>query len=451
MRLKITKNKFGELSGSPIFEDGKVIFPSFTNPEIAQEGEEWEVELIKLIPLNKVDKKGQPMFKGIFVLKNKIYSHPNSLATALFGESNKVFLFDEENKIFNLKCGEHFEQFPARLVSRRFETFYGEVWERLEFEPDVKNGKVDFPARRQIINRFSPPFNNLPIDTPQEIIQKALENYNVILEKENSIKQKYAYRNNYINNNPFPKNYKLLLATGNYEIIKLNEGNPLSPLNGHEYDVFRIGDCKFIPHIKFIDEEWLELDDPPFSVDGDKDTIWRVMDYIVAPDFVGGKHGFFFKLFGIEEPDFNGILQARFLYAETVKSSFAYETLRSQGDETTHHTDYDEAIKGALEFQVPEDIKEVIIDNELFTIHYVPTIIRGLFEEADFEEGVGAKDATWYFNSHTFAGVFLYYETKTNFKLEVCERFAKEVKTGFTAQTNLPSSVRLINKLNKSK
>jgi hypothetical protein len=69
MKLKIIKNKFGELAGSPIFEEGKVIFPTFTNPDVAREDEEWEVELIRLIPLNKVDKKGQPMFKGIFVLK----------------------------------------------------------------------------------------------------------------------------------------------------------------------------------------------------------------------------------------------------------------------------------------------------------------------------------------------------------------------------------------------
>ena len=68
MRLKVTKNKFGELSSSPIFEDGKVIFPSFANPHLAKEGEVWEAELLKLVPLNKVDKKGQPMFKGIFRL-----------------------------------------------------------------------------------------------------------------------------------------------------------------------------------------------------------------------------------------------------------------------------------------------------------------------------------------------------------------------------------------------
>lgn len=74
MEMKIKKDKFGELSSDPIFEEGKVIFPSFTNPELAREGETWDVELIKEIPLNKVDKKGQPMFKGIFRLINPIIS-----------------------------------------------------------------------------------------------------------------------------------------------------------------------------------------------------------------------------------------------------------------------------------------------------------------------------------------------------------------------------------------
>jgi len=68
MELTITRNKFGELAGSPIFQDGKVIFPVFENPELAKEGEVWEAELVKLIPLNKVDRKGKPMFKGVFRL-----------------------------------------------------------------------------------------------------------------------------------------------------------------------------------------------------------------------------------------------------------------------------------------------------------------------------------------------------------------------------------------------
>lgn len=172
------------------------------------------------------------------------------------------------------------------------------------------------------------------------------------------------------------------------------------------------------------------------------------MDYLIAPDFVGGGHKFFYKLFGTEEPDFNGVLQARFLYQKTIKSRFAYETLHAQGDETTHYNQDDEAIKMGLEFEVPEDMmKEIVADNELFTVHYIPTITRGLYEEVDFEEGVGAKDATWYSGSRTFAGVFLCYETKIDFKVEACERFDKEVKRGFTAQTDLPMFVRLIDKL----
>lgn len=91
MKLKI--NKFGELSSDPIFKDGKVFFPSFTNPRIAREGEEWEVTFVRWTPLNKVDKKGQPMFKGEYTLTQKIYSSPKSLAGALFGGDNRVEFF----------------------------------------------------------------------------------------------------------------------------------------------------------------------------------------------------------------------------------------------------------------------------------------------------------------------------------------------------------------------
>lgn len=347
-----------------------------------------------------------------------------------------------------MRCGDHIEKFSAILISRRFQaTEVGEIWEWLEYEPMIEGKYVDNPKTKYVINKYRPS-SFLPADTPPEIVEEAMKKYDIIQEKENKIKEKYAIRNEHINDVAFPKNYKVLLAKGDYETIRLNEGDPISPLNGHEYDVFRIGECKFFPHIKFIDEDWLELDTPPFSVDGDKNIIWSVMDYLIAPDFVGGGHKFFYKLFGAEEPDFNGVLQARFLYQKTIKSRFAYETLHSQGDETTHHNQYDEAIKMGLEFEIPEDMmKEIVVDNELFTVHYAPSIIRGLFEEIDFEEGVGAKDATWYSGSRTFVGVFICYETKINFKVKACERFDKEVKRGFTTSTDLPMFVHLIDKL----
>jgi hypothetical protein len=115
-KLETTRNKFGELSSSPIFEDGKVIFPSFTNPELAREGETWEVELVKLIPLNKVDKKGQPMFKGIFVLKRLpifmlvkkgdrwlTYEGYNIKDVSFDGENVKVIIKDGRSFVYNRK------------------------------------------------------------------------------------------------------------------------------------------------------------------------------------------------------------------------------------------------------------------------------------------------------------------------------------------------------------
>ncbi len=60
--LKLEKDKYNKLTFPPSFERGKVCFYKITNPNLAQVGQDWDFIVLKEIPLNKVDKKGQPMF-----------------------------------------------------------------------------------------------------------------------------------------------------------------------------------------------------------------------------------------------------------------------------------------------------------------------------------------------------------------------------------------------------
>jgi hypothetical protein len=111
--MEIKTNKFGELSGEPIFKEGKIIFPSFTNPKLAREGEKWEAELIKTIPLNKVDKKGQPMFKGIFRLLDPIISAiaiGSDGKIRVIGENNSMQIdgVNETRKLIKIRNNEYF-------------------------------------------------------------------------------------------------------------------------------------------------------------------------------------------------------------------------------------------------------------------------------------------------------------------------------------------------------
>jgi hypothetical protein len=113
MRMEIKKDKFGKLSSDPIFKDRKIIFPSFTNPELAREGETWEAELIKEIPLNKVDKKGQPMFKGIFRLLDPIVYQiaiGSDGKIRIIGTNNSISVesIDEAKKIVRIRGREYY-------------------------------------------------------------------------------------------------------------------------------------------------------------------------------------------------------------------------------------------------------------------------------------------------------------------------------------------------------
>lgn len=59
MIIQKTNNK---ITFPPSFEGGKVYFYKIRNFHLAQEGEDWEFSVVKEYPLNKTDRKGQPMW-----------------------------------------------------------------------------------------------------------------------------------------------------------------------------------------------------------------------------------------------------------------------------------------------------------------------------------------------------------------------------------------------------
>jgi hypothetical protein len=112
MIFKIKRDKFGRLTSDPIFRNGRVVFPAFENLKLVREDEIWEADIIEEIPLNKVDRKGQPMFRGIVRLLNPVISAViirDNGSIEIMGENSSMQVdeIDERYKMIKVRGEEY--------------------------------------------------------------------------------------------------------------------------------------------------------------------------------------------------------------------------------------------------------------------------------------------------------------------------------------------------------
>lgn len=116
--MKIIKDRKNNKTFPTSFEGGKVYFYEIKNSHLAEEGQDWEFVVLKEIALNKVDKKGQPMFKRVVSLIKR-----NSLCFLIINRQHQLVA-----KWYDTK-----EEF------------------KLKFEPKIKNIKILFGKRATLI------------------------------------------------------------------------------------------------------------------------------------------------------------------------------------------------------------------------------------------------------------------------------------------------------------
>lgn len=390
VKIKIKKNKFGTLEGEPIFENKKVIFPVFKNKDsflYLAEGQEWETEIITVIPLNRTDKKGQPMFKGISVLKEMIKKYSlvrvDNKGKFVFKVSSGYCELPEEiiqGELIEKKL-ESFSDylFRKRLGKRDEYVYYDCRYKYEDYSPQVVYEKSEYKADEYYKEEFD------KLKEKQDLLRKEAEEYDkkvkeIIGSSEVPISLKYFYENG-------------------VSIIKIKDGDPLSPLNGHENNVFTVGDFKFKPVIKIIDEDYLEYDNV-FTTLGNVtkeqpefDLLTKIMFFAVKHYFIG-RQRYYLPYLNIPEH------QPKIIYSEYLKSQYSagriskYESYNriyevNDNEREKIFTDAEEVF---------ESYKPNIhtFGNDMIRIIIKEIVRLGYQHYSSYEEGVGMKDDTYY-------------------------------------------------------
>lgn len=446
--MRVVKNKIGKKAIEPEFGINEVKFFEIVNPQEVELGDEVFIEILNKKFL-KNDKRGVPIY--LYLIKTKkIYGSPISLS--LEGGDFFIIVPCGDNKYF-FKVTDISVTFNPREAGELDMVLLFKSTEPFEYLITVpffyKDGKYNCDdGLVKLIHH---------IELPLFFIKKYFEKWQkdprkpefesktlVWEEKEKSRKDKTALKNKKMElvksstNHTFPTWYDWF--TKDCFVIKCEDGDELSALNGNENAVFEIGGFIFYPEIEFLDEDYLEIayfvtpignfskDTPEFGF------LKYIMDWACHFDWVGAKSFWFPKqIFDLEKALKKH--RAEFLFKEELYSSSSvqiddpYWVTKSSFSENKTSEKEKIKIQENLEKLVSDFKSETeIFETDFFKIFCSTYLIFGNYVRDSCEEGIGRHDATTWFGHVEYLAAAKYFDYKIEYKINPAERVKQDLE-----------------------
>ena len=421
-------------------ERGKVFFFKLDryskNAKAVKDGDEWEFEVAKAVKNpHKKTKDGREIFTVFLKPTRKILE----TRKRTFHEKDLVFL-DE------IYCGENFERLekiPAKLerVSEPNDEniglvpiylIGGEDPLKTDFESWLSNIRVKIteyytaefsaPARFGVLKTG----DRTVIVEPEKYLSVLRKYYETLREsranaekRENA--RKVALVKAWSESKPFPKDWVKRFFENPPKIFWGDELDRLSPFAGYEDGIFEFDGFYFVLNIRNYDEDFVDWEETMANgkFEADPNLLVSLADYCVSPHRVPPFRSIPTKIKKIlkwnprEYPTSGYIFQKAYAYA----SDYGRFSKPFEGNSESERYSEAEAYESAKKVFDETQPEKIIFDNYLFKITFTPHKSIKKDYIVDFEEGIGAKDDTYWSSITYFWGVSIDWTTKINWKI----------------------------------
>ncbi|MEM4134326.1 MAG: hypothetical protein QXV73_03940 [Candidatus Micrarchaeia archaeon] len=392
----IIRDRFGELNPEPDFVGDKVVFYKVVNPQPSmREGEKWVIAPVSIAETGKKDKRGNPIFICRIKLLQRVewldfdkavVSPEGIWEVPVF--SGDVFIENRKLREERREVVEHISNnliyFPQfYYILKSYLQSHGEIVDRISFFEIAQGKTKEWLTPEHVKKAFA-----------------LYEQYKAFIEQEQKKEQE--------------KEAKIASAIAEGSKIELSEEAIISLFLLNSINTILKGDTLWdsvfdVGGVRFQPAPTTEDSDFPVPTSSGEATgkIKYILNSLAKWAWERDAK-YLLNALGVKAP------KPKTIWQEKIRLSFS----SYRGIFERYTTEAEARVQ--LEPKLDEAIQQVKVEPIIYTfphltITFNPIITSYVKREIDLEEGIGAKDATWYENTYLVAKIGVDWECNLSF------------------------------------